>query len=103
MFPFTLITIFLIMFANFANNAECADLELATTLCRGKPNGNYCYPNNSNKFIQCSNGEMFVLSCDPGYEYNCHWDRCADKDKHGNCKGPEMTLCREDHNCGANY
>ncbi|RWS18645.1 hypothetical protein B4U80_12456, partial [Leptotrombidium deliense] len=98
--------IFSVMMANIVDVGKCDkkgyDLaELSIPTCRGKSNGNYCYPFHSNKIIQCSGGTMFVLNCQSGLEYNCRLDRCEYRGTRGNCRGPAMKQCRFDRNCRA--
>ncbi|RWS18514.1 hypothetical protein B4U80_12487 [Leptotrombidium deliense] len=92
------------MMANMVNICKCngeGGEELGTPSCTGKEDGNYCYPHHSNKIIQCSGGNMFVLTCQEGLEYNCPKDRCDYRDTPGNCRGHVMTQCRHEPNCAA--
>ncbi|XP_051790651.1 chondroitin proteoglycan 2-like isoform X2 [Erpetoichthys calabaricus] len=47
-----------------------------STLCTGKPNGNYVNPSNIYSFITCSNQIPYVMSCPAGLVYNFALNMC---------------------------
>ncbi|XP_071953434.1 protein obstructor-E-like [Antedon mediterranea] len=63
-------------FQGYTCDQECNQAQTGDVYCNGKDDGNYEYPGDCGKFVQCSGGVSTVTTCVPGLVYSVENDEC---------------------------